>query len=224
MPDGSSAVDEGFVLLPGCVETEYEHLWRLVHLALRSRQRAVQLGAVSPAPLPVWRTSFVGRAEDVASVGARLDARRLVTLVGPAGVGKTRLAAAVAAAASVRTYFVDLTLATKDANVDALVADAVGSSQDSEPRKGIEAPAQLGSTVLDNREHVLTLSPARRAYCRVRWSSVLATVSGAGAPDEDSLLHPGDRVGGAAMQLFDRAGSPSASYPQTSVRLTRSAR
>ena len=67
LPDGSSAVDEGFVVLPGCAETE--HLWRLVHPALRSRQRAVQRAAVSHAPLPAWRTSFVGRSEDVAPSG-----------------------------------------------------------------------------------------------------------------------------------------------------------
>ena len=45
----------------------------------------------------------------MASVATRLDAGRLVTLVGAAGVGKTRLAVAVASEAPIRTCFVDLT-------------------------------------------------------------------------------------------------------------------
>src|SRR6185437_10926526 len=42
-------------------------------------------------------TSFVGREDDVARVGRALDDYRLVTLVGPGGAGKTRLASEVAA-------------------------------------------------------------------------------------------------------------------------------
>jgi predicted ATPase len=214
LPDGSSAVDEGLVLVPGFAETEAEHVWRLVHPALQARQRALQLAVLSPPSPPVWRTSFVGRAEDVASVGARLDARRLVTLVGPAGVGKTRLAAAVAAAASGRACFVDLTLATKPDEVDALVADVVGSNRESAPRKGIEAalgaaPALL---VLDNCEHVLdaVASLVEFVLTASGGSSVLATSRSAlRVADEDLFVVAPlqTAVGGDATQLFiDRAG------------------
>ncbi|HEY2284704.1 MAG TPA: BTAD domain-containing putative transcriptional regulator [Streptosporangiaceae bacterium] len=51
-------------------------------------------GAAAPLPLPV--TSFVGRDEELVAVAARLDRARLVTLHGPGGVGKTRLAVEVA--------------------------------------------------------------------------------------------------------------------------------
>ncbi|MEH3156801.1 MAG: BTAD domain-containing putative transcriptional regulator [Gordonia paraffinivorans] len=47
-----------------------------------------------PAPL----TALVGRDDEVADVGALVDDNRLVTVVGPGGMGKTRLAIAVAAA------------------------------------------------------------------------------------------------------------------------------
>ncbi|GAA2215347.1 LuxR family transcriptional regulator [Nonomuraea monospora] len=42
--------------------------------------------------LPAEATSFVGRRRELAAVRARLAEARLVTLVGPGGVGKTRLA------------------------------------------------------------------------------------------------------------------------------------
>ena len=54
---------------------------------------------VSPAALPAPRTSFVGREEELALLATRLATARLVTLTGPGGVGKTRLAAQAAAAA-----------------------------------------------------------------------------------------------------------------------------
>src|SRR5262249_5093750 len=41
-------------------------------------------------------TSFVGREEELRRVAALLDDRRLVTLVGPGGTGKTRLAVELA--------------------------------------------------------------------------------------------------------------------------------
>ncbi|MGW3346503.1 BTAD domain-containing putative transcriptional regulator [Nonomuraea rubra] len=51
--------------------------------------------------LPARLTSFVGRAEDLARVGAALADARLVTLTGPGGAGKTRLAVEVASALAV---------------------------------------------------------------------------------------------------------------------------
>lgn len=50
-----------------------------------------------PAGLPVHLTRFVGRGAELATVGALLRDRRVVTLTGAGGAGKTRLAAQVAA-------------------------------------------------------------------------------------------------------------------------------
>jgi DNA-binding CsgD family transcriptional regulator len=42
--------------------------------------------------IPATRTTFIGRTAELADLATTLDADRLVTLVGPGGVGKTRLA------------------------------------------------------------------------------------------------------------------------------------
>ncbi|HXW82111.1 MAG TPA: AAA family ATPase, partial [Acidimicrobiales bacterium] len=65
-----------------------------------------------PGSLPVQLTSFVGRAACVDLVGRLLAENRLVSLVGPGGCGKTRLAVEVgrraAPVAPDRVFFVDL--------------------------------------------------------------------------------------------------------------------
>ena len=72
---------------------------RVVHLEVLRGEIAV-----APAPrdrartnLRAQLTSFVGRQDEVVRVRQALDRYRLVTLVGPGGAGKTRLAAEVAA-------------------------------------------------------------------------------------------------------------------------------
>ncbi|MEV6611716.1 BTAD domain-containing putative transcriptional regulator [Kutzneria sp. NPDC051319] len=55
--------------------------------------------------LPAHRTRLIGRDRDVADVVERVGAARLVTLTGPGGVGKTRLA--LAAARELDTRFAD---------------------------------------------------------------------------------------------------------------------
>ena len=55
-------------------------------------RRTVPTGTTLPAPL----TSLVGRESETSQLMALVDAHRLVTLIGPAGVGKTRLALRIA--------------------------------------------------------------------------------------------------------------------------------
>lgn len=51
---------------------------------------------MADARVPVQLTSFVGRSRELAELEASLGGARLVTLVGPGGSGKTRLAVAFA--------------------------------------------------------------------------------------------------------------------------------
>jgi hypothetical protein len=55
--------------------------------------------------LPVEVTRFIGRRRELSAIGEAIERHRLVTLRGPAGVGKTRLA--LRAAVGLRSGFVD---------------------------------------------------------------------------------------------------------------------
>jgi class 3 adenylate cyclase len=80
--------------------THPQRLWQLVIAGLPHAFPALRTLGPRPANLPVPRTRFVGRERELAGLHALLDdpARRLVTLVGPGGIGKTRLAVEAASA------------------------------------------------------------------------------------------------------------------------------
>jgi len=114
-------------------------------------------------------TSFVGRADELVRIRARLREGRLVTLVGPGGVGKTRLATRFAAETADRVdggaWLVELeSVAAADGVAQAVLAAlgprAVGvpdaSSRARDPlRHLVEALARTETLiVLDNCEHV----------------------------------------------------------------------
>ncbi len=71
---------------------------------------------VVPTNLPTVLTELIGRSEDVERIVGLLEKERLVTLTGVGGVGKTRLALAVAAASASSfpdgVWFVELAPAT----------------------------------------------------------------------------------------------------------------
>jgi predicted ATPase/DNA-binding SARP family transcriptional activator len=85
--------------------------------------------AGSSARLPVPLTSLVGRAADLAAARRMLATRRMVTLTGAAGCGKSRLAIAVATDQSTPAAFVDLTQVAAPGLVPGVVADAVGARE-----------------------------------------------------------------------------------------------
>jgi len=121
-----------------------------------------------PPPLPVDATSLVGREaaiEELAVVVGRPDAR-LVTLTGPGGVGKTRLAVAVGERLSDRfgvcRAFVPLASATRPEQVLVGVGQAVRAELGG--TSAVEALAErFGETpwllILDNLEQVVDAAP-----------------------------------------------------------------
>jgi len=80
-------------------------------------------------PLPKPLTELVGRQHETGQVARLIAERRLVTLVGPGGIGKTRLSLAVAAAVADSftdgVLFVPLADARTEAEVTAAIAQAL---------------------------------------------------------------------------------------------------
>ena len=115
-----------------------------------------------PHNLPVQLTGFVGRQAERAGVGGVLADRRLVTLTGVGGVGKTRLAAQVVADQAGRwpdgVWWVELGAVTEAADVAEVVASTTGVLV--EPVRGplgsVTVALADGRTLvcLDNCEHV----------------------------------------------------------------------
>jgi predicted ATPase/DNA-binding CsgD family transcriptional regulator len=114
---------------------------------------------------PAALTSFVGRAEAVSEVAGLLGEYRLVTVTGPGGAGKTRLAGEVAGRVAGRfadgVWLAELASVRDPALVPAAVAAALGVRD----QPGVAVPAAEAITrvlarqqlllVLDNCEHVI---------------------------------------------------------------------
>ncbi len=134
------------------------------------REIADRSGRPPPTNLPARTTSFVGQEDQVRRLGAQavVGERRLLTLVGPPGVGKTRLALEVAHSLHEResfrdgVFFVPLAGVAAPERVPAKIAEALelgGLGR----QTGLEAlRTRLRSreilVVLDNFEHLLAAS------------------------------------------------------------------
>jgi predicted ATPase/DNA-binding SARP family transcriptional activator len=100
-----------------------------VHLAVLRADPSLARPAERPAVrhgLPAQLTSFVGRAEEVRRVGKLLGEARLVTLTGPGGAGKTRLAVEAAGQEPGEVDFVDLSPVSEGADVPGAMLGALG--------------------------------------------------------------------------------------------------
>ncbi len=127
-----------------------------------------------PHNLPAFMTSFVGRRAAIDEVATLLDRRRLVTIMGTSGVGKTRLAIEVASRMVDQfpdgVRFVSLDAVTEPGMIEATVAAAVGLPED--PNRDLidTLSDHLADTntllILDGCEHVA--APCARLVAAVQ--------------------------------------------------------
>ncbi|MDP8908195.1 MAG: AAA family ATPase, partial [Chloroflexota bacterium] len=191
-------------------------------------------GGADPA-LPRPLTSLVGREREVTAVRALLgrDGVRLVTLTGPGGVGKTRLALRVAedlADFPDGIWFVALAPVRDPTLVAPTIAQALGVRQVAEQpvEQGIAAFLSDRSTllILDNFEHVLDAGPlvvtllstcpsltvlaTSRAVLRISGEHVFA-VPPLAMPDTERRAPLDQLLAAEAIRLFAERAAASAS-------------
>ncbi|MBY5161309.1 BTAD domain-containing putative transcriptional regulator [Salsipaludibacter albus] len=132
--------------------------------------------------VPTFANRLVGRDDELDAVHDTLRTNRLVTLVGPGGVGKTRLAVAVARAGPwdpAQVWWCDLATVDTAPDVEAAVAGVVGArltgTQD-DPVASLLGDAS-GLVVLDNAEHVRDGVSALAAHLLDRCAAITLLVT-----------------------------------------------
>jgi predicted ATPase/DNA-binding SARP family transcriptional activator len=180
---------------------------------------------------------LLGRDRDIAAVASMLRLSRVTSIVGPGGLGKTRLAHAVSSQAEQRVvHFVELAGITDDGDVTAEVASALGVGEDGGSpvsRRGAppQRPAAIATAlgpgpallVLDNCEHVVR-GAADLAHALVSLTRDLRVLTTSRAPlglssESVYLLPELDLL--TTAELFQQratAARPDADLPAQAVR------
>ncbi|MFI6071918.1 BTAD domain-containing putative transcriptional regulator [Actinoplanes sp. NPDC051343] len=195
--------------------------------------------AAAPTNLPAPVTSFIGREDDLARIETLLATGRLVTVLGPGGAGKTRLAVEAARRHPHPAWLIDLSPVTEPAKVATAVLAGAGLrggavfqariAPEGDELDLLEGRFRGQDTVLliDNCEHLIDavahLTAALLARCpdlRVLATSReplaidgenLVPLGSLALPGEDASVEEAGRT--AAVRLFaDRASAVRADF------------
>jgi predicted ATPase/DNA-binding SARP family transcriptional activator len=119
-------------------------------------------GSDSSASLPVYLTSFVGRDDEARRLAAMLAEHRLVTILGPGGAGKTRLATECAAMLRRRfadgVWLIDLAQITDPSRIGSTIGETIGVTGglgDTIDEVAQSLRRRRSLLVLDNCEHII---------------------------------------------------------------------
>jgi predicted ATPase/class 3 adenylate cyclase len=215
-----------------------EHLHQLVIAGLQADFPPLKTLEI-PSNVPAELTSFVGREREVEQIKGILEGTRLLTLTGPGGSGKTRLA--VRAAAELVERFRDGVFVVELAPIGEaqLVPSAIAASlglRDIGPRPVLETLQhelrdRESLIVLDNFEQVVDAAPvvgsllaaATRLRTMVTSRTVLRVqgerefpVQPLGVPGPSGHIAPADLIRYEAVALFvERAAAMDASFVLT---------
>ena len=183
--------------------------------------------AVRPVALPA--SSFLGRQDELATVAELLEAQRVVTLHGPGGVGKTRLARHAAAAVAARypegVTLVDLSAVGRAGGVREAAAVALrlelrgGQDLDEHLRQVLSVGRRL--LVLDCCEHVIDEVAAwvEQLVAATAGTDLLATSREPLRIDGEHLVRLAPLTPDQAVRLFtDRLRAAGAPAPDVAER------
>jgi predicted ATPase len=199
------------------------NLFQVSAAGLRSDFPALRTADSAQGNLRRPATSFHGRVEEIVELQTALKANRLVTLTGPGGVGKTRLALEVAGRVAHEfpdgVFVVELASVTDPSAVPDAVAAVLGVTQQAGMNMADSVASALQERrrllVFDNCEHVLDAAAnmIEAILTRSQTITILAT-SREGLRVDEEVLWPvpslDTRAGAdsAAVQLFvERAGA-----------------
>jgi predicted ATPase/class 3 adenylate cyclase len=147
---------------------ELERLYQVRIEGLDDVFAPLRTSAATPGNVPTRLTNLIGRGREIEEVLGLLEEHRLVTLSGPGGTGKTRLALEVAArcfdAFPGGVWFVELAPITEAGLVPSVIATRMGLPD----RGGVPAIDRLVehigdrrvAIVLDNLEHLVGCAQA----------------------------------------------------------------
>ena len=121
---------------------EADSVFQLTHPFLPEAFPALRTVDAVPGNLPTLRSSFVGRSGELSRLEELLGSRRLITLTGVGGVGKTRLALQAAADGAGRypggVWLIELARTGDPASVVTVAGVALGVTS-SQGRSVVEA-------------------------------------------------------------------------------------
>ena len=166
LPDGASLLDLGMHHLRDL--TEPERVYQLCHPDIEAEFPPLATLDRRRDNLPVALTRFVGRSVELADLDDALRSSRLVTLIGPGGTGKTRLAIE---AASHRVddhadgvWLVELASVTDPGLAIGALAGALGVREEAGEPLSDSVARHLASRdallVMDNCEHLVASAAA----------------------------------------------------------------
>ena len=214
LPDGVGLRDLGRHALPDVPRPE--QLFQVDVAGLRTEFPALRTPATTVGDLPARMSSFIGRESDLDELVGLLGERRLITLTGPGGIGKTSLATEAARLIADRfdagAWFVSLADVEDASAVRSVIARTIGLF-DGPGRPAAEALGPYLADravllVLDNFERLLDASDVVVGILDASPASRIVVTSRSPLRVVGEQEYPVQPMGDACARLFlERARS-----------------